>query len=198
MRHEGTISRWNKERGFGFIAPMTGGADLFVHISAFAKGEREPDIGELVSYELTTAADGRQRAEHLFFPDRPVTLAPVTAKHADVSRSQHRPAHSRPARSSSVRGLVVSVLILALMAFTALEQSRTQWFAIEPADSAPTSMPVAVMESPPESFNCDGRIQCSQMRSCEEAITFLRHCSGTEMDGDGDGIPCEQQWCGGW
>ncbi len=200
MRHEGTIARWNRERGFGFIAPMTGGADLFVHISAFAKGEREPDIGELVSYELTTAADGRQRAEHLFFPDRPVTLAPITAKHADVSRGQRRPAQARPACSNSIFGLIVSAVLLLLVAFTALEQSRTQWFALEPMDSTPVpeSMPIVVMESTTEPFNCDGRSHCSQMNSCEEATAFLHHCPGMEMDGDGDGIPCEQQLCGGW
>ncbi|MCU0967415.1 MAG: thermonuclease family protein [Rubrivivax sp.] len=45
-------------------------------------------------------------------------------------------------------------------------------------------------------MRCDGRTQCSQMRSCEEATWFLRHCPGTAMDGDGDGIPCESQWCG--
>ena len=116
MRHEGTIARWNRERGFGFIAPMTGGADLFVHISAFAKGEREPDIGELVSYELTTAADGRQRAEHLFFPDRPVTLAPITAKHADVSRGQRRPAQAcKSARKSDQVGGRIDTQRLWLM-----------------------------------------------------------------------------------
>jgi len=42
---------------------------------------------------------------------------------------------------------------------------------------------------------CDGRKFCSQMRSCEEAKYFLANCPGTEMDGDGDGIPCEKQWC---
>ncbi|AZR60817.1 excalibur calcium-binding domain-containing protein [Eikenella corrodens] len=42
---------------------------------------------------------------------------------------------------------------------------------------------------------CDGRTHCSQMTSCEEATWFLRNCAGTEMDGDGDGIPCEQQLC---
>jgi hypothetical protein len=26
----------------------------------------------------------------------------------------------------------------------------------------------------------------------------LRHCLGTTMDGDGDGVPCERQWCNGW
>ncbi|MBP6719887.1 MAG: excalibur calcium-binding domain-containing protein [Rhodoferax sp.] len=34
------------------------------------------------------------------------------------------------------------------------------------------------------------------MRSCEEAKYFLAHCPGVKMDGDGDGIPCEEQLCG--
>ena len=59
--------------------------------------------------------------------------------------------------------------------------------------SEPISMPV-----PPDSaqYRCDGRMHCSQMTSCDEAKFFLRTCPGTQMDGDSDGIPCEQQWCG--
>ena len=45
------------------------------------------------------------------------------------------------------------------------------------------------------SFKCDGRTHCSQMTSCEEATFFLRNCPNVKMDGDNDGIPCEQQWC---
>lgn len=44
-------------------------------------------------------------------------------------------------------------------------------------------------------YRCDGRTHCSQMTSCEEATFFLRNCPGTKMDGDGDGVPCERQWC---
>ena len=44
-------------------------------------------------------------------------------------------------------------------------------------------------------FQCDGRTHCSQMTSCEEATFFLKNCPGTKMDGDNDGVPCEQQWC---
>lgn len=44
-------------------------------------------------------------------------------------------------------------------------------------------------------FKCDGRIYCSQMTSCSEATFFLRHCPGVKMDGNQDGVPCEQQWC---
>jgi hypothetical protein len=44
-------------------------------------------------------------------------------------------------------------------------------------------------------FKCDGRTYCSQMTSCAEATYFLRNCPGVKMDGDGNGIPCERQWC---
>ena len=43
---------------------------------------------------------------------------------------------------------------------------------------------------------CDGRIYCSQMTSCAEATWFLKSCPGVKMDGNRDGVPCEQQWCG--
>ncbi|WP_323054400.1 excalibur calcium-binding domain-containing protein [Microbulbifer thermotolerans] len=42
-----------------------------------------------------------------------------------------------------------------------------------------------------QAFKCDGRQYCSQMTSREEAVFFTRNCPNTKMDGDGDGIPCE-------
>lgn len=44
-------------------------------------------------------------------------------------------------------------------------------------------------------FRCDGRTYCSQMGSCAEATFFIQNCPGTKMDGNGDGVPCEKQWC---
>ena len=45
------------------------------------------------------------------------------------------------------------------------------------------------------SFSCDGRQHCSQMTSCAEATYFIQQCPNTQMDGNHDGVPCEQQWC---
>jgi hypothetical protein len=44
-------------------------------------------------------------------------------------------------------------------------------------------------------FRCEGKTRCSEMSSCEEATFYIQNCPGTEMDGDGDGVPCESQWC---
>jgi hypothetical protein len=52
------------------------------------------------------------------------------------------------------------------------------------------------IERATSNFKCDGRTHCSQMTSCDEAIYFLQNCPGVKMDGEGDGVPCERQWCG--
>ncbi len=40
-------------------------------------------------------------------------------------------------------------------------------------------------------YSCDGRQHCSQMNSRAEAVFFINNCPNTKMDGDRDGIPCE-------
>ena len=69
--------------------------------------------------------------------------------------------------------------------------------AAAPAQTAKTS--VASTTAQPvkttTTFKCDGRQHCSQMTSCSEAKYFLKNCPGVKMDGDNDGIPCEDQWC---
>lgn len=45
-------------------------------------------------------------------------------------------------------------------------------------------------------FECEGKTRCAQMTSCEEAEYYLDHCQNVEMDGDNDGIPCEDTLCG--
>ena len=39
---------------------------------------------------------------------------------------------------------------------------------------------------------CGAKRLCREMTSCGEALAFLRQCGVTRMDGDGDGVPCEQ------
>ena len=58
------------------------------------------------------------------------------------------------------------------------------------------SLPIHTQQSVPVNtqFSCDGREHCSQMRSYEEAVFFLRNCPNTKMDGNNDGEPCEQQF----
>lgn len=50
----GTVKWFNTTKGYGFIQPEDGGADVFVHISAVEQaGLRSLTEGQRVSYELT-------------------------------------------------------------------------------------------------------------------------------------------------
>ena len=44
-----------------------------------------------------------------------------------------------------------------------------------------------------QQYTCSGKTHYSQMTSCAEAKFYIRNCPGTKIDGDG--IPCERQWC---
>ena len=49
----GTVKFFNSQKGFGFIQPDEGGADVFVHISAVEQaGLRSLDEGQKVSFEI--------------------------------------------------------------------------------------------------------------------------------------------------
>ena len=54
----GTVSRFNEEKGYGFIAPDDGDEDLFVHYSIEGTGFRSPEDGERVSYEPARGRKG--------------------------------------------------------------------------------------------------------------------------------------------
>lgn len=201
LRRLGTLARWNDERGFGFITPQSGGDDVFVHISAFPRGQK-PVSGEHLSFELETTPDGRSRAVRVILPDR-LQLVPAVPRtstsstnHAGpatphTSRPSHRPTHSRRATFPAGRVLLlVAVVIAGAFGYGEyrknMQQERSSQARIYPATSGFTQ---------PSSFQCDGRTHCNQMRSCEEATFFLRNCPNTKMDGNRDGVPCERQWC---
>ena len=49
----GTVKWFNPTKGFGFIQPEEGGADVFVHVSAVEKaGLRSLNEGQKVSYQV--------------------------------------------------------------------------------------------------------------------------------------------------
>ncbi|AHE51670.1 cold-shock protein [Sphingomonas sanxanigenens] len=62
----GTVKFFNPDKGFGFIAPESGGNDAFVHISAVERaGMRTLDKDQRVSYELETDRRGKTSAVNL-------------------------------------------------------------------------------------------------------------------------------------
>ena len=58
---QGTVKWFNGEKGFGFISPDEGGADVFVHFSAIVgSGSRNFEENQRVEFEITQGQRGPQ------------------------------------------------------------------------------------------------------------------------------------------
>jgi cold shock protein len=61
---QGTVKWFNPDKGFGFIAPDDGSADVFVHFSAIqSSGYRTLEENQKVEYNVTQGPKGPQAAE---------------------------------------------------------------------------------------------------------------------------------------
>ena len=189
MRFDGKLEKWNDDRGFGFIAPLHGGEPVFVHVSAFPRDGRRPKLGESLTFEVEPAGDGKKRAINV---QRAGQRPPAPSE----ARRQE-PRERRRSGGLPLQRIAAALILVALggYAYTQFASYGSRASATAPVTPDP---PRTLTANPPATaFRCDGRTHCSQMTSCEEATFFLRNCPGTQMDGDGDGVPCEKQWCGG-
>ena len=58
---QGTVKWFNAEKGFGFIAPEDGSADVFAHFSAInSSGYRSLEENQRVEFEVTQGPKGPQ------------------------------------------------------------------------------------------------------------------------------------------
>jgi len=177
MRIEGTLTKWNDGRGFGFITPTQGDSEVFVHISAFPRDGRRPTIRERLTFEVEIDNSGKKRAKNLLCPSRP----PARSTRQLVSRCS--------SEKQGFFGRVIPLVVIVALAFYGYHEYSRR-IAPQTAVAALSSAQAASSV-----FRCDGRTHCSQMTSCAEATFFLRNCPNVQMDGNHDGVPCEQQWC---
>ena len=196
-RFQGKLTKWNAERGFGFVVADHGDQELFVHVSAFPRDGRPPAIGEPLSFEMELDKEGRKRAVKVRRPGAPEPRAPRPHAHDQV-RHQARRAPERT-ESNSFGTRFMALMLVAGLGWYGYTQytERAEVTAAEPQSLMSSPPQTGAPEIRQPAFQCDGRKHCSQMSSCSEAKQFLNHCPGMEMDGDGDGIPCEQQLCTG-
>jgi len=65
MKFEGTLTRWNEDRGYGYITPDLGGEEIFAHISAWPRDTHAPQVSERLSFDVEAGPQGRKQALHI-------------------------------------------------------------------------------------------------------------------------------------
>lgn len=134
-------------------------------------GQR-PTVGERLTFEIEIDKAGKKRARNLLCPGRTIIRTP-----------RQREPRSRREKPSFLR-LIVSFSVVVALAVYGYGKYSHRFTAV-----------LSNEETMSSAFQCDGRIYCSQMTSSDEATFFLRNCPNVKMDGNHDGVPCEQQWC---
>lgn len=178
----GKLIKWKDDRGFGFILCEHNQQEVFVHISAFPNSSPRPKVGEMLGFEIETTADGKTRAINISRGDS------LKTKASPIKLSK------TPGKSTKSISLIIALILIVLVAV-----SISQKFTSAPTPAATEQITPSSIQTVPEvtatQFSCDGRTHCSEMTSCAEAKYFLKNCPNTEMDGNNDGVPCQQQWC---
>jgi uncharacterized membrane protein YsdA (DUF1294 family)/cold shock CspA family protein len=62
----GKLTKWKDERGFGFIQPVDGSQEVFLHISEVKDATRRPQENDTIYYHCITDSDGKVRACNAF------------------------------------------------------------------------------------------------------------------------------------
>lgn len=216
MRQQGKVIKWFDDKGYGFLSSDDGNEQIFSHISAFPKLEKRPLAGEKVTFQLVKDDTKGFQAKNVLYVNRPTS----------ISASGNIKKTKSPINYFLVIFVISVITVIGFGTFTFLKHSSlSAGSATESTESLNVSnsiemakeskintfkpVPTAIFTekldlntttttqlNSHESYQCSGKKSCSQMTSCEEATYYLNHCPGTVMDGDGDGLPCEEQWCG--
>ncbi|MCU8072251.1 MULTISPECIES: excalibur calcium-binding domain-containing protein [unclassified Shewanella] len=206
LMDRGVLVRWNDEKGFGFIQPEKNAAqDVFIHISVLKKMARKPIVGDSILFQTEVQNDGKRKAVIASIEGVAVVAASATTRsHSHIqSRNENfnnkNKAHYHSPRKSSFNTIIPLLIIVAIVIFGF---KQYQEFNEAPAiDEVPVltnedTQPMPIYESATPRFQCEaGKTHCSHMSSCAEATFYIQNCPNTQMDGNGDGIPCERQWC---
>ncbi len=67
MRGKGKIIKWQEEKGFGFIRLNNELAEIFFHEKCLLNPLRKPQVGDEVSFVISTNPEGKKRAERVVY-----------------------------------------------------------------------------------------------------------------------------------
>ncbi len=93
---DGAVSWYDADKGFGFITPVSGGSDVFVHVRALADGLSGLGEGDRVTYDIVVSEKGPQARDVRLARGSTPRGAPSTS--TTRARSGHGAAPNVPTR----------------------------------------------------------------------------------------------------
>ena len=180
---EGKLKKWNEEKGFGFISSNEEPKDIFIHISALKKMSRRPVIGDIITFQIDIDNKGKKRA--------------VSASIKGVSSVKRSATKNKKHKSNQPIKLLSNIAFIFFLAFVGygLYSSFIKNKSMVTIENPPKIETMSPRIDKKTNYSCQGKEHCSEMSSCSEAVFYLENCEGTKIDGNGDGVPCEMQWC---
>ncbi len=201
---KGHLKKWNDEKGFGFIRPENSNEDIFFHISSLQNTVRRPVLDDLVYFNIETDEKGRRKAVQVSIEGVKSQFDEKNFSYKNDKRPQYRPPKTYVNRAQNYQAqknakhLILNIsasMVILLVVLAGFDQFNKSNSVSDSTNVSPKLLATEeVMDS--NQFKCAGKTRCSQMSSCAEAMYYLNHCPGTVTDGDGDGLPCEDQWWG--
>ena len=100
----GQLTKWKDDRGFGFIQPVDGSQEIFLHISELKDATRRPQVGDTIYYHVVADQDGKLSACNAFI---------LGARSKPTTSSLNNKATSKAASTSPFP--VLEVLLLSIL-----------------------------------------------------------------------------------
>ncbi|CAM4349921.1 excalibur calcium-binding domain-containing protein [Shewanella denitrificans] len=200
--------------------------DVFIHISTLKHMARKPKVGDNIEFERELQADGKVRARRAHITGVAILASSLQVNSQSHSKaalstnssaihhsSQHNSLHSKDAfhlvksgrdtapKNKMASHIITTLLLISLGIYGFSQSNKITANASEPVptqlQSDANTLSQNTVQKLQPNFYCEtAKTHCSHMKSCEEATFYLKNCPTTQMDGDGDGIPCERQHCG--
>lgn len=131
MEFTGRLTRWDAERGCGYIRPEQGGEDLFMPMSALQPGMVRPSVGDTICFRIEVDEKGGKRAARVHWPS-----APPPTKRVVAPRPPRK--HRRRGTSRIVFGVLLLLVAAGIYGFT---RGRLPTHAVAPPAPASAAQP---------------------------------------------------------
>jgi len=175
----GTIIKWNDEKGYGFIETSSPTQSVFVHYTAFGRIPRRPMVGDFVFIQQMQDDNGKKKAVKAIIQG----VSPLS--------EPSRPSRTDNSSQKSLGSFMLVAAILIGISMWIYKKNQSPHSSDSASGLSTESSPVATQA---EQFTCAGKRHCGEMTSKAEAQFYLNNCPHEGMDGDGDGSACERQF----